>query len=123
MMIGSRAWDFRERERTSKKFRIGVKGEEVEYIVSQGEIKFANARWEVAILLFSGQKTCLGILIELWVDEKTLRTLCDELTYFTALHAFRVSVKVTVVNNMALAKKATWWWPKIKSEIKIKIKH
>ena len=39
-------------------------------------------------------------MVELWVDGKTLRTLCVEVTYFT----FGVSVTVSTVKNMGLAK-------------------
>ena len=39
------------------------------------------------------------MLIELWVDGKTLRTLCVELTYFTTLHTFKVSVTVSTVKK------------------------
>ena len=110
-------WKVQEREISGKekvhykKFRIEFK-DEVEDIVSQGESKFVNGRWELAILLlFSRQKTCLETLIDLLVVGKALGTLCDELTYFTALHTFKVSVKASLVKNMGLAEKETWWWP------------
>ena len=47
------------------------------------------------------------MLIELWVDGKTLQTLCVELTQFTTLHTFKVSVTVPAVKNMDLAKQET----------------
>ena len=64
------------------------------------------------LLLFSGQLTCLGILIELWVDGKTLWTLFVELTYFTTLHTFKVSMTVSTVKNAGLTKQETCWWQK-----------
>ena len=47
------------------------------------------------------------MLIELWVDGKTLQTLCVELTYFTTLHTFEVSETVSTVKNMGLGKQET----------------
>ena len=41
---------------------------------------------------------------ELWVDGKTLRTLCVEVTYFTTLYLFGVSMTVFTVKNMGLAR-------------------
>ena len=42
--------------------------------------KVVNGRRELAIPPFSRQEMCLGILIELWVDGKTLQVSCVELT-------------------------------------------
>ena len=44
----------------------------------------------------------LGYLA-LWVDGKTLRILCVEVTYFTILYTFGASVTVSTVKNMGLA--------------------
>ena len=41
------------------------------------------------MLSFSRQEMSLGILIELWVDGKTL-----QVSYFTILQTFKVSVRV-----------------------------
>ena len=38
---------------------------------------------------------------------KILRTLCVELTYFATLNTFKVSVIVSTVKNMGLAKQET----------------
>ena len=38
---------------------------------------------------------------------KTLQTLCAKLTYFTTLHTFKVSMTVSTVKNMGLAKQET----------------
>ena len=97
--------------------------DEVEDFVSEEESKFRNGRWELAILLLlSGQQSCQGILIVLWVDGKTLQTLCVELTYFSTLHTFKVSVSVSAVKlnkevsvsvSASLAKQGTCWWQKM----------
>ena len=41
------------------------------------------------------------------VDGKTLRTSCIKVTYFTILYTFGVSVTVSTVENMGLAKQKT----------------
>ena len=46
--------------------------------------------------------------MELWVDGKTLLTLCAELTYFTTLHTFKLSVTMSTVKNMGLGKQETY---------------
>ena len=46
-------------------------------------------------------------LIALWVDGKTLRTLCVEVTYFTILCTFGASVTVSTIKNMGLAEQKT----------------
>ena len=47
----------------------------------------------------------LGILMELWVDGKMLGVLCVELTYFTILQTFKVSVRVLLKKKHADDKK------------------
>ena len=42
--------------------------------------------------------------IGLWMDGKTLRVSFVELTYFTTLHTFKVSVTMSAVKNMGFAK-------------------
>ena len=42
--------------------------------------------------MFFGQSTFVGILIELWVDGKTLQTYI-EVTYFTTLYTFGLEVE------------------------------
>ena len=46
-------------------------------------------------------------LIALWVDGKTLRILCVEVTYFTILYTFGASVTVSTVKHMGLAEQKT----------------
>ena len=46
------------------------------------------------------------------MDGKILRTLCAKLTYFTILHTFKMSLTVSTVKNMGLAKQETCWWRK-----------
>ena len=69
---------------------------------------------ELAILLFSRQKICLSMLIELWVMDwiMTLWVSCVQLTYFTTLQAFRVSVRVSTVKNKGFVQEETCFWRK-----------
>ena len=46
-------------------------------------------------------------LIALWVDGKTLRILCVEVTYFTILYTFGASMTVSTVKHMGLAEQKT----------------
>ena len=50
---------------------------------------------------------CLGVFIELWVDEKTLQILCVELKYFRALQTFKVSVTLFTVKSKGFTKEDT----------------
>ena len=68
-------------------------------------------RSELAILSFSKQEMCPGILINLWVNGNILQVSRVGLTNSTTLKTFKVSVTVSTVKDFA--KEETCWWRKM----------